>query len=243
MDFDFKNMQTYHYFVFGGSALAILAAVLYFVTGGKRKVSAFIGIGLSCLAIGFGAGVLALGRFGYNWTEKPAESAPTEQAQLPAPGPDGEMPKGGMPKGMGAMPKGMGAMPKGMGGMPKGMGGGGGRGPNPKTQLVSLITKLNQLTEKPLSISLSEDRKKKVAEQIKNLEGLETLTDDEAKKRLEALLDVVKEDRASMEAAGYNWPGSGQGGFGGKSKDEPNPFKTERNNKNLKALQERVSAK
>jgi hypothetical protein len=229
MSFDFKNMQTYHYFIIGGGGLAVIAFLLYCFTGGAKKVSAGILIGLGCLIVGFGAGVLTLSKFGYEWTENLAEKSTAQKADA-TDAPPIEAGKNDAPKGV--APKAM--MPKGGGGMMGGMS----RGPNSKAQLVSLVTKLSQLTEKPLSITLNEDRKKKVAEQIKDLETLDNLSDDEASKRLKALLDVVKDDRESMESAGFTCGG----GFGPR-KDDPNPFKSERNSKTLKALQDRVATK
>ena len=72
---------------------------------------------------------------------------------------------------------------------------------------------------------------------------LDPLTDEEAKKRLDALLEIVKDDRATMEAAGYRWPGSGGGFGGGGAKDQPNPFTTEANRNYLKSLNDRVTVK
>ncbi len=89
------------------------------------------------------------------------------------------------------------------------MGGGkmGGMATNSKRQLATLVVKLDQLTEKPLAISLSNDQKKKVLEQLTGLEGLKELPEEDAKKRLEAILDVVKTQKDVLEAAGYRWPG------------------------------------
>jgi hypothetical protein len=240
MNFDFKNMQNYQYFVIIGSGVAVLAVLLYFVKGARLKIPAAAAVALCCLVVGFGAGVLVLGNYGYTFkaseAKAPQDGADTDQNPGPTGDPvaKGDMPK--MPKGKGGMP----GMPKGMGGMPGMMG----KGPNSKAQLVALVTKLNLLTEKPLSISLDADRKKKIAEEIKDLDTLETLSESDAKKRLGALLDAMKDDRSTLESAGYNWPGpGGGGGGGGRGKDMPNPFKSETNEKAVKALQERLATK
>jgi hypothetical protein len=226
MNFDFKNMQTYQWFVIIGAGVAVLALLLYFLKGARVKLPAIVAASLGSLAVGVGAGVMLLGALGYNWNEKPRESGEQEQAQGGPPG------GGGMPK-MGGPP----GMPK-MGGPP---GKGGGNQAVAKPQLVSLINKLNLLTEKPLAVSLNADKKKKIDEQIKDLGTLDDLTEDEAKKRVEAIHEVVKDDRATLEAAGYRWTtGKGGGGGFGGGKSAPNPFKGGNDAKALQGLQERV---
>ena len=141
------------------------------------------------------------------------------------------------------MPQGGG--PGGPGGRPGGGGGPGGGGPNSKGQLVGLINKLEVLTQKPLIIQLDDEKQKKLAEQVQGLEAMEELSEEEAKNRLEAILVIVKDDRKTMEDAGYRWPGErppggGGGGFGGGGRAEmpKNPFKEGDNNKHLKSLQD-----
>jgi hypothetical protein len=134
------------------------------------------------------------------------------------------------------MAGGMGKMGGGMGKM------GGGMRPQSKTQLATLVTKLNQLTEKPLTIELTKDQKAKVQELIKGLAEAEELAEDDAKKRLDALLEVLKESKATFEAAGYRWPG-GQGGggmMGGMPSTPPNPFKEGAPSEHLKSLEARL---
>jgi hypothetical protein len=67
---------------------------------------------------------------------------------------------------------------------------------------------------KPLVVTLDDDQKAKVQEQLKGLESMEELTAEEAKTRLDALLAIVEDQRETLEAAGYRWPGGG-GGRGG----------------------------
>jgi hypothetical protein len=146
--------------------------------------------------------------------------------------------QGGAPGGPGGMPGGPGGGPGGPGGRP------GGGGPNSKAQLATLINKLEVLTQKPLIIKLDDEKQKKLAEQVQGLEAKEELSEEDAKNRLEAILVIVKDDRETLEAAGYRWPGErpaggpGGGPGGGRPADVPNPFKEGDNNKHLKALQE-----
>jgi hypothetical protein len=150
---------------------------------------------------------------------------------------------GGM---MGGQGGGMGKGGMGKGGMGKGgmgKGGMGGFGPTPKTQLAQLVTKLDVLTAKPLSIELTDDQRAKVREQIKGLASDEELSDDEAAKRMNAILDVLKDQKATLEAAGYRWPGEG-GGFGGFGTPQPpNPFKEGKDAEHLKDLDARLAKK
>src|SRR5438046_2506304 len=66
-----------------------------------------------------------------------------------------------------------------MGGAPPG-----GRPPTAKSQLASLVTKLDQLTRKPLTVSLNEEQRKKLREQLRGLDESEDLAEEDAKKRL-----------------------------------------------------------
>src|SRR5207244_10103 len=102
----------------------------------------------------------------------------------------------------------------GAGGAPPGMpagggGGGGGRGPSPKAQLAGLVAKLDVLTNKPLHITLSDEEKQKVREQLQGLAEKEALTDEEAKEKFDTLLKVVEKYRATLEDAGYRFPAQG----------------------------------
>ncbi len=134
------------------------------------------------------------------------------------------------------------------------MGGGmGGRGPNPKMQLSQLVAKLDVLTEKPLTVQLTPDQKKQVQEQLKGLADAKELSDDDAKAKLEKILGVVKDQKETLEAAGYRWPGAGgpggppapggsggPGGPGGRAEAPANPFTAEVNASHLKALSQRL---
>jgi hypothetical protein len=124
----------------------------------------------------------------------------------------------------------------GMMGRGGGMGGGGfgrGRGPNSKNDLASLVGKLDLLTRKPLAVTLTEDQKQKVREQLKGLEEPKELTEGEAKKRLDALVEILKDQRETLKNAG--WPREGGGGFR-PPRDFPNPFQEGENSEHLKSL-------
>jgi hypothetical protein len=88
-------------------------------------------------------------------------------------------------------------------------------------------------------VTLTDDQKKTVAEQLAGLEALEILPDDEAQKRYDALLETLTSHKDTLEAVGVRWPQSGGGGFQPPS---GNPFKEESNAKALKSLQERLAA-
>ncbi len=215
MNFDLKNMETYHYFIAGGGGLVIVAILLYFLKGKKLKVSAFVATTVGCLVVGFGAGILTLAGMGYQWTEQPKEeSASPKGARM-----DSTTPK-------------------------KQEGGGSKKNITPaasaKLQLAALVVKLNQLSEKPLSINL-EDRQAKIAEQLKDLDTLETLTEDDAKARLKAMTVLLKSDQATLDATGLDLNRAGTVGKG--KEPPPNPFTNDPNKSALKALQERVSKK
>jgi hypothetical protein len=231
--------------------------------GSSGQVPAVVAAGLICLAVGAGGAVLTMMIMGY---EKKAGEPTPEQIQAQAlemkgkgEDPQAVLRSGGMMGGQGGMAGAKGGMAGAKGGMMGDMGGkggmmggkgggmgkgGGGFGPTPKTQLAQLVAKLDVLTAKPLSIELTDDQRAKVREQIKGLASNEELSDDEATKRLNALLDVLKEQKVTLEAAGYRWPGEGGGGFGGFGTPQPaNPFKEGKDAEHLKDLDERLAKK
>jgi len=173
---------------------------------------------------------------GYHWQRSDSE----ENSGTPAAMEMGRAP-GGMMGGGGGMMGGRGGPPGGMmggGGPPGGMGGGG-RGPNSKAQLATLVTKLELLSRKPLSVNLNDQQRKKIGDQLQGLDEKEELTDEDAKARLDAMLELLKDERETLEAAGYRWPGQG-GGAPRLGAAPANPFKDDREKQTLKSLQQRL---
>ena len=233
---DWTSQESYHYLAGAGAVVVFLAVALYAIPGGKLKVP---GIALSIvgsLGVGLALGIILMGWVGYE-LKKP------EPAGGGGPPPEMGGPGGGMPP-MGGMMGGRGG-PGGPGG--RGGPGGPGGGPNYKQQLATLVTKLDVLTEKPLTIQLSDDQRKVVKEELKGLEDADELSDDDAKAKFEKLHKLLEDQTGTLEAAGYRWPGEGGGGRGG-GRGGPggppppqNPFKTEQNGKHLKDLTDRLS--
>jgi hypothetical protein len=178
------------------------------------QVPVAIAAGIICFVIGAGGGILAMLLVGYSLDKPEKEDS------------------GRRPPGMGG--------PGGRPGMPGGQGMFG--RPNPKNQLASLVAKLDQLVAKPLTLHLSPEQRTKLEEQLEGLDEKKELSDKEAQKRLDAVLKIVKEQKATLEAAGYRWPGEGRGG-GQPPAAAPNPFKEKANRKHLKELQERLADK
>ena len=229
---DWNKLEWPQYLAIGGGVVLALALLLYFlgsrVREGLRVPAVMAGI-VGGLAVGLAVGVLGMARFGYE-VKKPKAK---EESEDPRANPMVQSGRGGMPGG--GMPGG--GMPGG------GMPGGGmpGRGPNPKQQLVGLVSKLNVLTDKPLAVTLSPEQKEKVLEQLQGLDKPEELKDDEAKKRLGELLKDLKPHKATLEAAGYRWPSEDGPGRGGQPQPPPaNPFKAKENGATLKSLEQRL---
>jgi hypothetical protein len=195
----------------------------------QMKIPVAIMTGTICFALGVGAGIL--GMIACSEEKKP-DAADSSRASGVRGGPPGGMP----PMGRGGGQPGRGPRMGGGGGGP--MGGMFGQ-QSPKTQLATLVAKLEQLTGKPLALHLNEDQRAKLRKQLDGLDAKKTLTDEDAKKRLDAILDIVKKDKATLEAAGYRWPGPGGGGLGQRA-NAPNPFKVEPNDKRLKSLQDQL---
>lgn len=100
--------------------------------------------------------------------------------------------------------------------------------------LVSLVAKLDQLQHKPLKVELDQKQQREIAAQLEGLADLKELTDEEANTRLEALLKVVAGQRATLEMAGFRWPGAQAPPLA----TGPNPFQEETNRQHLQALQQ-----
>lgn len=213
------------------SGITVVIAVLLYFAGSARTIripsvilGTIGGVGLGVL-LGFVLAAVYEGELNLE-EDNSAQEALVNVMPQPATGAGGPATKGGGMMGGG-----------GGGGM-----GGGGRGPNPKTQLVTLVTKLDQLTAKPLAVTLDDDQKAKVEEQLKELETMDALSTDEAKKRLDTLHAIIENQRETLEAAGYRWPGGG-GGPGPRVTgvtESDNPFTGEANASRLKALHERL---
>jgi hypothetical protein len=215
------------------------------------KIPAIISCSLLCFALGAAAGVAGITIFGYKLTGVRVTMA-VDHADKRAGDPAGAPGKGGPPAGM--MGKGGGGM-MGKGGKGKGgpggpgpgggpgdmmamMMGGKGKGASPKSQLESLIVKLDLLTQKLLKIELSKEQAKKVGEEVRELAKAD-LTDDDAKKHLDRLLEVLGDQKETLTAAGFRWPsaqGDAKGGPGGGGA----PVDME---KHLKSLQQRLDSK
>src|SRR5262249_23908041 len=136
---------------------------------------------------------------------------------------------GGMMGMMGGGAGGGGARPGGGG---PGGGGGFGAGPTAQTPATKLATKPDPPTHQPPAITLTEEQRTKLREQLQGLDEADKLEEEDAKKRLDAILEIVKGDKETLQAAGYRWPG--ERGFGPPPSDAPNPFKDEASGQHLK---------
>ena len=201
-----------------------------------------------CFTLGVGGGMGWMVYNGYRFNKEAALKVDGDLMNRSSGGPKAEGAPGGDGGGGGGKGGGFGkgGAGGGFGKGPGGAGGGGGgqRGPSPKTQLANLVTKLDLLTQKPLSVELTADQKKKVGEQLKGLTDADDLSDEDATKRLDALKDVLKENIETLEAAGYRFPGQGGApGAGGPGGGRPpaNPFKDEQTGKHLKSLESQLA--
>ena len=244
-EINWTNLQLYHYLAIGGGAVAVLALLLYFVMPKGLRIPAGVIGTVAGLVAGIGVGVIGMAASGYQFTK----GDPTDDAGPPnaAAGPPGGMPVAGkgFPAGMagGAPPGGgMAGGPPG-GGMFGGKGGKAGGGKkgfgavSDKAQLALLVAKLDQLTDNSLTLKLTPEQRTMIRDQLKDLPEQDEVSDEEAKKRLDAILDSLKEQRAVLEAAGYRWPGTP---FAMTPPTPPNPFKDGPDSAKLNSLQEKL---
>jgi hypothetical protein len=223
---------------------AVLAVLLYFLVPSRAvKIPAIVLGTIAGLLAGFVLGSLTAAAFSehvHDIVYVGPEAPGAVPGAIPAPG-GGAAPaeKNGGGGGGGMLKAVLPSNYPGMAPPQKSMAAGGspgmmGRGPSAKNQLVLLVGKLDRLTRKPLSVSLDHDRKVKAREQLQGLADPQELSQDQAQKRLDALLELLKDQRETLEAAGFRWPGTG---FTPPS-DVPNPFKEEKTAKPLASLLE-----
>jgi hypothetical protein len=120
--------------------------------------------------------------------------------------------------------------------MGQGFGGGFGRGPNYRAALANLITKLDLLTGNSLKLELNEEQKNKLRETLKDVDGKEDLSDDDAKAKVESLHKLLEGADKTLEAAGFRWPGDNPG----RRPPQDDPLKSEDNTNHLKDLRQRL---
>ncbi len=265
---NFSNWETWHYVIAACGALLVVAIILYFIPGGRLKISGMASCGLVSLVVGVGLGIMTMTGFGYHWDREPTKSDQAGSAGGPGRmggmggGRGGGGPPPGVADGEGGSKKG-GTDKKGNSSEGKGesdkkgaakKGGGGGmmagmqamgqasmgnfRPTPPKDRLVSLVIKLDLLTSPTPLIKLTDDQKAKIREQLNGLDKDE-IKDEEALKKLEDILEIVEGERKSLEMAGFQYPGAG----GDIPRPSPNPFKVKNNADHVKALQERLAGK
>jgi hypothetical protein len=191
--------------------------------------------------IGAGAAVAVMLYLGYFEQPQVRETMDEALRQKTAGGGGGGGKGEGQPKGEG---KGKGFGGGGGGGIPGGMmpPGGAGRLNANRNQLEALVAKLDTLTAKPLKIELTDEQRAKVREHLKGLGDVDRLSDDAAKEHLDALLEILKGQKETLEAVGFRWP-SENGGPPIPGNPPPNPFKAGDSAKHLQALEQRLNGK
>ena len=110
---------------------------------------------------------------------------------------------GQAPGARGSSPGGGGGGFAGMGGRGGGMGamfggGGGGRGQNSKRQLTTLVRKLSLLTG-DVAIRLSDEQTQSLLDALADVADQDTMTDDQAKEKYEALSSILTEDQIAKQ--------------------------------------------
>jgi len=182
-----------------------------------------------------------MGNFGYKPiapdTPTPASTATGETKGLGPGGPGTGLGPGGpgAPK-----MKGNGA-PKGKGGGP---GGGFGGPPSPKMQLANLVTLLDSVADKPVTVTLSPEDRASIAKELAGLDVASEIKEEDARAKLDAIQKILEKNRKTLETVGYRWAGEPKGGKGGFPKEPPpNPFREGTAAEHLKSLMERLTKK
>ena len=225
--------------VVGLASVFVLILLLQKQRGGK-EVTLWLFSGLVGILLGAAGGMAVTTYLGFELQRSPMEFdlSSDQLAELQDPGM-----MGGMSGGPGMM--------GGMGGGPGGPGGGGGPRSIPaKRQLTTLVRKLELLTG-DIALTLSEDQAAAICEMLTEVEAAETMTDEEAQEKHDALLGVLNEDQTAKQEKirlARSPRGGGGGGFGGmggpgEEDENANPFKEAPNAEAAAALSQRLGGK
>src|SRR5262249_47461032 len=161
------NLEVILYGALGIAALVMIAVSYFLFKSDSSRNQITFAIGLGGLFIGLAVGMLTM--FLLQGAMPQAKAAtPAAEATAPADNNRRSM-------------------------APAMMGIGGGRFAFPKGQLAALVDKLNLLTDKPLTLQLSDEQKQRLREQVQGLQDIQELSDAEAQKRIEAVQDAIKD--------------------------------------------------
>jgi hypothetical protein len=75
------------------------------------------------------------------------------------------------------------------------------RGPSAKDFLALLVAKLDRLTAPPAKLALTSAERKQVLSQLEGLADSKSISEDNAQKRLDALLEILKEHKKALLSA------------------------------------------
>jgi hypothetical protein len=210
------------YLILAGTVVCGLALVLYALPRFRMEIPAVLGSTLGALALGFGLGIVAMMAFGYHWERYAGFNVGVEID----------------PEGPASNPAAANASAQMMSTMmrPAGRSGLGSRASlGPKAWLATLIFKLDLLDPDVLSNNLSVAQKAALARQLGELEQAPELTTEEAKRRLDELLESLQPQRPALEAAGFTWPGRAE--VNATSPAElANPFRDKENAHHLESV-------
>jgi hypothetical protein len=226
---DWAEMSFYVYLAIGGAVLILMSLGMYITPVSQLRIPAFL---LAIVGgVGLGAAVAVIGMMGFGWRWY----AQYYENQNP------RMGSGGSPPAMGVV--GGGPQTTAGGGGQRGGGQRGAANTNSKNQLASLITKLDLLTHERPVVQLDAEQKRQIRKQIEKLEDKEDLSEEDAKKKLDAVVAILHDDqKRTLNEAGANLPGQ-QGGNRGRGEPPPNPFKEGQPNQHLKSLSNQLEDK
>jgi hypothetical protein len=195
----------------------------------SAKMPVAVVSGAICLLLGVAGGIVIASFVDTGLNKQASGGEPAELKDVGG-GKAAMPPGGGMPGGA----KGGGGGAKGGGGGAKG---GGPKGPNSKQQLTQLVVKLESLSKKPLAVELTPEQKKEVKSLLADLDSKDALSEEEAKAKFDQLIKLLESQRATLEAAGYRWPGTP---FLPPAETPLNPFKDGEPAAKLNSLRESI---
>jgi hypothetical protein len=222
---DWPELSWYVYLAVGSAVAILLALGMHYAPVTQKKIPTVV-LGIVG-GLGLGATLALIYMMGFGWRHYAQHYE--QEHDGPPPGAPAPQANGGGPRGGGGAP--------GMGGQRGG--GRGGRRANPKADLASLVAKLDLMTHERPTLKLDAEQKRKILEQLKTVDKVDALLENEAKDAIVGIQKILKDQRKTLEDIGYHWTEEGE-----EEKppplNPPNPFKTEPGRDHLQALRNQL---
>jgi hypothetical protein len=210
-----------------GAVVCATALTAYALPMSRMRIPTILAACLGALLLGAGLGIGNMMAFGYRWERYAGFNMGVEldpdKSDVASPPEAGQRMLTEMMKGRPSnAPSGRGAL-------------------GPKALLAALVFRLDQFTADQQSARFNDQQKAILTHQLKELRDAEALSQEEAQRRLDHMLNALGPYRAAMEQAGFPWPN-------GQTEGRPvpaslvNPLKEAENARHLESILNRIQS-